>query len=231
MSEWWTYRLRDFLLFSPRTYFRLFELYNAAIWPAQLVALGLGVWILLLLRRPSVSRGRWLSAILAASWLWVAVAFHMKRYTTINWTAVYFGWGFALEAALWTGLGVFGRLTWTRPPDLARRVGLGLFVFALALEPCVGLLFGREWRQGQILGVAPDPTAVATLGVLLAASGRGRGVLAVIPALWCAVSFATLLAIMAPEAWMMAAVGIVAATAVLSARRQKSRHNAARSAA
>ena len=26
MSEWWTYHLRDFLLFTPRTYYRLFEL-------------------------------------------------------------------------------------------------------------------------------------------------------------------------------------------------------------
>ena len=29
MSEWWTYRLSDFLMFSPRTYHRLFELHNA----------------------------------------------------------------------------------------------------------------------------------------------------------------------------------------------------------
>ena len=46
MSEWWTYSLSDFLMFSPRTYYRLFELYNAAIWPAQLVAIALGVAIL-----------------------------------------------------------------------------------------------------------------------------------------------------------------------------------------
>ena len=39
MSEWWTYSLSDFLLFSPRTYYRLLELYNLAIWPTQLAAL------------------------------------------------------------------------------------------------------------------------------------------------------------------------------------------------
>ncbi|HEX7253393.1 MAG TPA: DUF6064 family protein, partial [Thermoanaerobaculia bacterium] len=199
--------------------------------PAQIVALGSGVWILLLLRRSSVTRGRWLSAILATCWLWVAVAFHMKRYATINWTAVYFGWGFALEAALWIGLGVLGRLTWMRPPDLARRVGLGLFVFAFALEPFVGLLFGREWRQVQIFGVTPDPTVVATLGVLLAASGRGRATLAVIPALWCAVSFATLLAMKAPEAWVMAAIGFGAAATAWLARRRPGPREAASGAA
>ena len=46
MSEWWTYSLSDFLLFSPRTYYRLFELYNAAIWPAQIGARASGVAIL-----------------------------------------------------------------------------------------------------------------------------------------------------------------------------------------
>ena len=37
MSEWWTYRPEDFLLFSPRVYWRMFELHNAALWPLQLL--------------------------------------------------------------------------------------------------------------------------------------------------------------------------------------------------
>ena len=41
-SEWWTYSLSDLLLFSPRTYYRLFELYNEAVWPMH-VAAALGV--------------------------------------------------------------------------------------------------------------------------------------------------------------------------------------------
>ena len=48
MSEWWTYRLSDFLMFSPRTYHRLFELTNAEIWPLQIVTLAaglLGFWL------------------------------------------------------------------------------------------------------------------------------------------------------------------------------------------
>ena len=34
MSEWWSYSPSDFLLFSARTYYRLFEIHNAALWPA-----------------------------------------------------------------------------------------------------------------------------------------------------------------------------------------------------
>jgi NADP-dependent 3-hydroxy acid dehydrogenase YdfG len=38
MTEWWTYRLSDFLMFSARTYRRLFELYNTEVWPLPVVA-------------------------------------------------------------------------------------------------------------------------------------------------------------------------------------------------
>ena len=58
MSEWWTYTLSDFLLFSARTYYRLFELYNLAIWPAQSVALALGSIVLALLWRLTHGRVR-----------------------------------------------------------------------------------------------------------------------------------------------------------------------------
>ena len=46
MSDWLSYTPSDFLLFSARTYYRLFELYNRAIWPGQILALMLGLVIL-----------------------------------------------------------------------------------------------------------------------------------------------------------------------------------------
>jgi uncharacterized protein DUF6064 len=203
MSEWWTYTLSDFLLFSPRTYYRLFEIYNAAIWPAQIVAAGLGLWIWALLDRARAVRRRLIAAMLAGCWLWVAIAFHASRYATINWVAVYFAWGFGLEAALliWMGI-VRGGLAFERLADLAGRAGLWIFLFALVLEPLVGPLLGRGWRQVEIFGVAPDPTAIATPGILLLANGRGRWALFVVPAIWCGISGATLLAMKAPDAWI-----------------------------
>ena len=203
MSEWWTYTLSDFLLFSPGTYYRLFEIYNAAVWPAQVLAVVLGLTILALLRRAAAeARGRLIAAILAASWLWVAIAFLAKRYATINWAAAYFAWAFGLEAALLLWIGVVrGRLPFEKPADAAGRAGLAIFLFALVLEPLVGPLLGRGWKQVEIFGMAPDPTAVATLGLLLLARARGRSLI-VIPAIWCAITGATLLAMKAPDAWI-----------------------------
>jgi hypothetical protein len=220
-SEWWTYSLRDFLLFSPRTYYRLFELYNKAIWPAQLAALVLGLVILALLRRPGGARGRVITAILAGCWLWVAIAFHAQRYATINTAAISFAWGFGLEAALliWTGI-VRGRLSFERPAGPASRAGLWIFLFALAIEPMLGLALHRGWRQAEIFGVAPDPTAIATLGVLLLANSRGRWLLFVVPAIWCAITGATLLAMKVPVSWIPPVAAVIA---VALAIRQKRR--------
>ena len=53
MEEWLSYRLGDFLMFSGRTYWRLFQLQNAALWPLPVVVPAAGcAALLVLLRRP-----------------------------------------------------------------------------------------------------------------------------------------------------------------------------------
>jgi hypothetical protein len=204
MSEWWTYTLSDFLLFAPRTYYRLFELHNEEIWPAQVVALAMGAAILVMLRRGDAWRGRAIAAILAGCWLWVAWAFLVERYATINWAATYVAAGFAVQALLlaWTGLrGRRLHLRLTAHP--VARAGLAIFLFALVVQPLVGPLVGRSWAQAEIFGVAPDPTAVATLGVLLLAVDRVCWELLVLPAIWCALTGATLWTMQSPDAFVV----------------------------
>ena len=123
MSEWWTYSLSDFLLFSARTYRRLFELYNVDIWPAQSVALALGCILLALMWRPRAGQGRYVSVILMVGWIWVAWAFHWRHFVTINWAATYFAYVFAFEALLLFVFGiVLDELTF-EPRSVAHRVG------------------------------------------------------------------------------------------------------------
>jgi hypothetical protein len=212
MSEWWTYSLSDFLLFSPRTYYRLFELYNLAVWPAQLLALALGGAMLALMIRRPPWHGRAIAATLAGCWLWVAWAYLFTRYDTINWAARYFAAGFALQALL---LGLSGvvrnRLTMRAgQSDLAFGAGLGLFVFGLIAQPLIGpLLIGRPWTQVELAGLAPDPTVVATLGVLLAAD-RPLSHLAIVPLAWCAIAGATLWTMGSPDALVLPAAALLA---------------------
>jgi Family of unknown function (DUF6064) len=87
MPEWWSYTLTDFLLFSPRVYYRLFELYNRSFWPIAIVSLAFGLAMLVLLLRPTRASHRIITAILGALWIWIAWAFFWQRYAGINWAA------------------------------------------------------------------------------------------------------------------------------------------------
>ena len=185
MSEWWTYRPSDFLLFAPRTYYRLFELYNQEVWPLHIVALAVGVTILVLMRARPACSGRAVAALLAACWLWVAWAFHWQRFATINWAASYFAIGFVLQALLLVWVGVArNRLLFDSTPSARARIGVAIFWFALIFQPLLGLMFGRQWLQLELFGVAPDPTALATIGLLLA-SHRVPWLALPLPVLWC----------------------------------------------
>ena len=100
MSEWWTYRPANFLLFSPRVYWRMFELHNAALWPLQVLTLAAGLIIILLIARRPGSWARWLALILAILWIFVGWSFLWNRYATINWAAAYVAPAFSVEGVL-----------------------------------------------------------------------------------------------------------------------------------
>ena len=66
-----------------------------------------------------------------------------------------------------------------------------MIAYALALHPLIAPLSGRPWTQAEVFGLAPDPTVIATLGVIVAAT-RPNWPLLVLPLLWCAISSLTL---------------------------------------
>ena len=58
--------------------------------------------------------------------------------------------------------------------------------------PLLALLFGRTWTTAEVFGVAPDPTAIATVAALGVLRGFPRWVLTIVPLAWCAIAAATL---------------------------------------
>jgi hypothetical protein len=191
MSEWWTYRLSDFLMFSPRTYWRLAELYNEAWWPGQLAALAIGLLLLGLVAIPRSGSTRVVAALLAIAWAWVAWAFHWQRYATINLAAPYFALAFGLEALLFV-LAAFGSAAGVRRATGVRILGWLLAISGVLFYPMAGLPAGRPWSQVEVFGFMPEPTALATLGLLLAGGQRRSAILAVIPVLSLLAGMATL---------------------------------------
>lgn len=219
MSEWWTYTLADFLLFSPQTYLRLVEGYQRDVWPVQIPTLVLGVVVALAALRGGRSAGRIAALILAVLWIAVAWAFHLERYATINWAAPYFAAAFVVQAVWMLATG-FVRNGWNLGPPRGTVdwIAIALIVFALAGEPLLGRALGRAWPQVEVFGITPDATALATLGTLLMARQPGSMAL---PALWCAVSGALLWAMEAPDALVPPVAALAALALALATRRRR----------
>ncbi|RUV60596.1 hypothetical protein EOA85_09145 [Mesorhizobium sp. M5C.F.Ca.IN.020.29.1.1] len=216
MSEWWTYRLEDFLLFSPRVYWRMFELANAAFWPLHLLTLAAGLAIVLLVLRRPPRHGLWIALVLAAIFAFVGWSFLSSRYAVINWAIAYVAPAFGLQALLLAfGGAARGGLAFEQR-DIAARLGLLIMAAGLVVYPLLPPLFRRPWTSAEVFGIAPDPTAITTLGVLLAASGGPVPLLFAIPLLWLLLSGLTLHAMGDPQAWppLLAAGTTVAALAL-----------------
>ena len=96
---------------------------------------------------------------------------------------------------------------------LAGWIGYLILAFALAGQPLLAPLQGRGWASSEVFGIAPDPTVIATLGVLLLARGRLLPVLLPIPVLWCLLSGITLSTMGEPQAWAPYAALVLAAAA------------------
>ncbi len=91
---------------------------------------------------------------------------------------------------------------------VCRHAGLGLFLFSVLLYPLVAFFSGRPLGQAEVFGLTPDPTALATLGLLLGAK-RAPWWLWIMPAGWCLFSAMTLWALHAPEAFGLGMVSVI----------------------
>jgi len=173
------------LPFSRDAFFALFEQYNSAIWPAQIVAYVLGLAALVLAFRPTFGSDRMIAAILALAWAWNGIAYHVLFFATINFWADGAGVLFILGALvlLFTGA-VRGALTFRFRGDAASWIGVALAVFAMVIYPLIGWLLGHGWPRAAMFGVAPTPLTIFTLGMPLLIEGRTPPQLAVIPVVW-----------------------------------------------
>jgi len=193
MADWLTYTLSDFLPFSRPTYLRLFEIYNARFWPAVVLGLALGLWMLWSLHRLTATRVRLSSALLGACWLWIAWAFLWRSYAPLIWAANYAAVAFAVQGSLLLAAGIArprpGSLEGCAPTP---GVAYGMLVLAVLLMPILGVLLHRPWTGLELFGTAPDPTALATLGLALIAPHR-RHLLMIVPAARSLISRLTLL--------------------------------------
>ena len=210
------------LPFSAEQFMGVFERYNLAVWPAQLVFYAAAAAILVLVARPPGHAGRWISAVLAFFWAWMGVVYHWAFFARINPAAFLFAALFLLQSALFVREGVLRPGLSFRTADapygsgVSGTAGALLVGYALLGYPLVGLAAGHLFPAAPTFGL-PCPTTIFTFGILLLADGRVPLRLLVIPVLWSLVGTAGAFSLGVPEDYGLL-VAAVAGLALLVPR-------------
>jgi hypothetical protein len=176
------------LPFTQDAFFAVFGRYNTAVWPLIALFYLLGGASVALLFRPGRAAALFISLVLAAMWLVNGVGYHWTFFRAINPAAAIFGAVFVLQAALLVFVSLRNAdLRFTARRDARSAVGLFLILFAAVLYPAWGWVAGHVWPEMPAFGVAPCPTTIFTIGILLTGSWHVVRWLLILPGLWAGV--------------------------------------------
>lgn len=158
---------------------------------------------------------------LAAAWAWTGAVFHLQHFAAINFMAPVYGWVFMGQSLLfaWSGA-VRGRLTPRLDGSTVGWAGVALAAYAVVGDPALAVMTGEGLARAEVVGLAPGPTALFTLGLLLLADGRAPLHLAAVPVLWTLIAGATACALGMVEDLTLPLLGLGSLALILWKNRQ-----------
>ncbi|OCK56663.1 DUF6064 family protein [Bradyrhizobium sp. LMTR 3] len=199
------------LPFTPDQFLLVFARYNHAIWPAQIGAYLLGgVAVALLFWKP---RGgdRAIAGILAAMWLWTAIAYHAFFFASINKAAYLFAALFVIQGGYFFYEGYLrGRIHFTIESGPLAWLGLAFVTYAAALYPLIGRVAGHTYPAVPMFGLTPCPVTIFTFGMLLATVPPLSRWLLVIPVVWSLIGGSAAILLHVPQDWFLLVSGLIA---------------------
>ncbi len=197
--------------FTQDQFFDVFVRYNAAMWPLPLLTYLLGVAAFCLTFISFRVSTALISTILAFMWFVNGAAYHWSFFSEINPAARGFGVIFAIQALLL----FFAPLVWPSFRIAARRdtrtfAGLGFAAYSMLGYPAFGWLVGHAYPAVPVFGIAPCPTTIFTMGILMLGTWKVARWLLVIPAIWAMIGGSAAVLLNVPQDYGLIAALVVA---------------------
>lgn len=203
------------LPFTTEQFLSVFEHYNQAVWPMQIVLNLLGlVSIILAVRRTRFSN-RLIAASLGFMWLWIGVVYHLAFFSGINPAAYAFGALNIVQGIVFLVFGLFyQRLSFRFKPNVYGIVGALVILYAMLIYPILGNILGHPYPQSPTFGL-PCPTTIFTFGLLLWTDIKLPKSVLIIPFLWSLIGFSAALTLGIREDIGLLVAGIVGVTLII----------------
>ena len=210
--------------FNVDEFFGVFARYNEAIWPAQVLVYLAALVAIAQLCRPHRWQAKIVTWTLAPMWAINGVCYHWLFFTDVNPAAWLFGAAFVVQAvALAASTYQFPDLRFRVETDAASVVALFLVAFATIAYPIWGWLAGHVYPASAAFGVAPCPTTIFTIGMLLLGTWSAVRWLLIIPILWTGVGGSAALMLNVPQDYGLIAALLLALAVVAQRWRNPSR--------
>ena len=198
------------LPFTRLEFLQVFSDYNQSIWPLQILAGALGIFALALLFSDRPWANRLIAGILAVLWMTVGVGYHWLFFSSINAAAYLFGGLFVIAALIFLVEGaVRNRIGFRLVRGIRGWLAATLFAYALIVYPAVGLVVTHPYPETPLFGVAPCPTTIFSLGLLLLASHPKPILLAAVPMLWAGIGGSAAVLLDVPQDLGLVVAGLI----------------------
>ena len=146
----------------------------------------------------------------------MGVAYHLWQFARINPAAYAFGILFVGQGVAFFLTGVIGAGLWFRyRPRLRPVLGLAFVAYATILYSTLGHLSGHGYSKAPLFGVAPCPTTIFTLGLLMLAERPVPLTLLVVPICWSFIGGSAAVLLAVPEDIGLLLAGLVCGTLLL----------------
>jgi hypothetical protein len=206
--------------FTIDQFLQVFEKYNTAVWPAQVVLIVLAVIALAMIFINKNYSMKIINAILGILWIWMGVIYHIIYFSTINPAAKIFGALFIIESLLFIYLGIIkNKIAYNFKFDVYSILGSLFILYALVIYPILGNVFGHIYPQSPTFG-APCPTIIFTFGILLISRVKIPIVILIIPFLWSLVGFSAALNLKVWEDMGLLFAGVTSTTLIIIRNRK-----------
>lgn len=186
--------------FTIEEFLGVFAAYNAAIWPLQIIAYLAGILAVASLWEKRSRANLIVPVVLALLWACNAIGYHLMYFSTINPLAKNFAVFFMAQAILFAFAAMSAKkLQFVLELNVRSAAGIALIIYALLIYPVLGIIAGHGLMAGPMFGVAPCPTTIFKIGMLLLTRGKWVPWLSIIPVLWSLVGLAAAVQLGNPE--------------------------------
>ncbi len=139
-------------------------------------------------------------------WAVNGVGYHWMFFREINPAAALFAALFVVQAIMLVVLPARSpAFRFAAAADARSVAGLLLILFAMVLYPLWGRLAGHGWPEMPVFGVAPCPTTIFTIGILLTGTWQLVRWLLIVPGLWAAIGGSAAILLGVPQDYALIA--------------------------